>query len=183
MNNLNIGNLITTTQQRDAIHMAVIPVTAGENLTPGDTIGIRPDGMAQSQEPEKAIGIADPFLRVCEIKEGQQFWLFLNPGTITSLRHMWEHPAFAPDKPVESSAQQIASKLWLEDFGKRNGFSWDRLMEIGNKVLTDTGSVWAGDEDDQETMDSNKTMFVFHVSTVLGKPPVNPYNVFFRCAC
>ena len=91
----NIGQLCGDDARRDAIHFAVAPVEAGMDLRPGDHVGLT-DGRAS--RGAKAIGIVDPFLKG-EVKEGQRFWLFLYPNTITSLRHVWTHPAFTPRLP------------------------------------------------------------------------------------
>ncbi len=89
---LQLGQLIDDTQHRDAIHIAVAPVEAAEQLRPGQHIGVRVDGRA-STRGTAPIGIVDPFLKA-DVLEGQRFWLFLYPYTITSLRHDWTHPAF-----------------------------------------------------------------------------------------
>lgn len=86
-----IGRLAGASAKRDAIHIAIAPVIAGENLEPGDHIGII-EGSAL-KDAELTIGIVDPFLRKT-VDEGERFFIFLYPNTITSLRHVWEHPAF-----------------------------------------------------------------------------------------
>lgn len=86
-----IGRILTESQQRDAIHIAVVPVVAGQNLLPGDHIHISSQGNAVLGHP--AIGIVDPYLTK-KVLEGETFWMFLYPNTITSLRHDWTHPAF-----------------------------------------------------------------------------------------
>ncbi|MCA9067276.1 MAG: hypothetical protein KDA84_00025 [Planctomycetaceae bacterium] len=88
------GELITDGEtRRDAIHIAVAPVTAVCDLEPGQDIGfVR--GNRESVGPcENPIGIVDPFLKDT-IKAGQRFWLFLYPNTVTGMRHFWKHPAF-----------------------------------------------------------------------------------------
>jgi hypothetical protein len=99
MSELGIGKLITSDAHRDAIHVAVAPVTAAQELQPGQHVGLRGDGRALATE--HPIGIVDPFLHE-RVPEGQRFWLFLYPGTITSLRHVWTHPAFRPRVPERS---------------------------------------------------------------------------------
>lgn len=82
-------------RRRDAIHIAVAPVTAAERLTPGQHVGLVEEGNPELVGPcDDNIGIVDPFL-VEGVEPGQRFWLFLYPGSITGLRHVWTHPAFA----------------------------------------------------------------------------------------
>lgn len=90
-----LGRLITDgDRRRDAIHIAVAPVTAAERLAPGQHVGLVQEGSWELAGPCAApIGIVDPFL-AGPVEPGQRFWLFLYPGTVTSLRHIWTHPAF-----------------------------------------------------------------------------------------
>ncbi len=81
-------------RRRDAIHIAVAPVTAAGRLAPGQHVGLLQDGNTDLVGPcGRNIGVVDPFLPE-EVEPGQRFWLFLYPGTITALRHVWTHPAF-----------------------------------------------------------------------------------------
>lgn len=113
--------LPATATGRDAVHVAVIAAIAGEVLYVGQDVGITPDidgtPIARSGNP---IGIVDPFLKG-RVQSGDRFWLFLYPRTITSLRHVWTHPAFA-DAPAGTAynrpAEKIASEQWLRDFAK-----------------------------------------------------------------
>ncbi len=90
-----VGKLIPQGEDalRDAIHLAVAPVLAAEYLRPGQRV-VLVGGRAQGvSDGDPAVGVVDPFLTVA-VREGQRFWLFLYPGTVTSLRHVWTHPAF-----------------------------------------------------------------------------------------
>lgn len=108
---LGIGKIITTPQQRDAIHSAIAPVIAGEDMNPGSHIGIHEGKAFQEREKLPAIGVADPFYKRM-IQRGQEFWLFLYPGSITSLRHNWTHPAFEPESPRQSTLKSV-SEQWM----------------------------------------------------------------------
>lgn len=90
-----LGTIIDETAARDAIHLGVLPVIAGENLLPGEHLFLfvgkayKDVGAANVQ----LVGIVDPFLNE-PVARGERFWLIVYPRTITSLRHVWEHPHF-----------------------------------------------------------------------------------------
>jgi hypothetical protein len=96
-----LGSLITDgDRRRDAVHVAVAPVTAAERLAPGQHVGFVTPGDTETVGPcEQPIGVVDPFL-TDDVQPGQRFWLFMYPNTVTSLRHVWTHPAFAPRVPA-----------------------------------------------------------------------------------
>lgn len=103
--------------ERDAVHVAIAPVVADENLKPGDRVEINASGRAfKGPNP---IGIVDPFLNYNIIKD-DEFYLCLFPGTIVSLNHVWRHPAFNQDKET--------SIKWIEKFAEVIGQSYDDLM-------------------------------------------------------
>ncbi len=94
----NIGQLITGEAARDAIHVAVAPVVAGEDLNPGVRVGLHSDGKVYKECRVGYIGAVDPYLPEM-VREGERFWLFLKPGSVTSLRHVWTHPSFTVKIP------------------------------------------------------------------------------------
>jgi hypothetical protein len=112
-----IGSLIPANENpgRDAIHIAIAPVVAGAPLSPGERVVLYSvDGRIYPCEPRNpgAIGIVDPYL-VDDVKEGEKVYLFLLPSSITSLRHVWTHPAFVPRLPPRPV-------LKVEDEGKES---------------------------------------------------------------
>lgn len=112
-----LGQLITDGEKRrDAIHIAVAPVTASEDMTACDWLKLRPDlggdMVSLVYDKKDAIGVVDPFL-YGQIKKGQRFWMFLFPGTITGLRHVWSHPAF------KSAPQKAYAEEWLRGYALR----------------------------------------------------------------
>lgn len=113
---LNLGKIITTEQHKDAIHVAVAPVTAGKRLAPGTHFNLV-NGMAVPAEAGDGIGVVDPFLTVF-VAKGERFWGFLYPGSITSLRHDWTHPAF-----VDLAEADAATQFEL---GRRESEAWMR---------------------------------------------------------
>ena len=116
--NLGLGKPITTPQQRDAIHVAVVPVRANERLYPAQAVGVLNGERAFSGGPH--VGIVDPFL-THPVVEGDTFWLFLFPGTVQSIRHEWTHPAFPAQAPPVTAADvpdKVASELWLRGYAK-----------------------------------------------------------------
>lgn len=93
----NVGELCHEGAMRDAVHFALAPVEADHLLIPGQRVGLGVNGRATTGVKD-LIGIVDPFFKDL-ILEGQKFWLFLYPNTITGLRHVWQHPAFQAKIP------------------------------------------------------------------------------------
>ena len=90
-----LGTIIGPDEKRDAIHLAVEPVVAGQPLGPGMNVRLH-EGLAMfAASPDEGVGIVDPFLTE-SVKAGQCFWLVVYPRQISSLRHVWEHPDFPP---------------------------------------------------------------------------------------
>ena len=130
MSDIKLGELITSEQQRDAIHVAVCPAEAAEPLTPGTHVGFWDDGSGKvGRRCKNPIGIVDPFLNVRCVLPGQRFWMFLYPGTITSLRHDWTHPAFGGPQPTDKAF----SERWLREYAERQN-SYDD-PEVGFQRL------------------------------------------------
>lgn len=73
-----IGTILDGSEKRDAVHIAVMPMIATGQLMPGQRL---------------ENGIVDPYLPA-PVEVGQRYFLFLYPGTVTGLRHVWTHSAF-----------------------------------------------------------------------------------------
>ena len=93
MSEVRLGQLINgPSPEKDAIHVAVARVEAGNKLWPGVEIGFMEDGRV-SDEAAIKIGVVDPFLKNA-VFPGDVFWLVMFPQTAKNLRHDWDHPDF-----------------------------------------------------------------------------------------
>jgi hypothetical protein len=180
-----LGTIIGPDEKRDAIHLAVEPAIAAHPLKAGEDVGFMPDGrMGRCESP---VGIVDPFLQV-NVKTGQRFWLVVYPRQITSLRHVWEHPAFpssgaAPVQPVEAveKAPTDASEQWLRDYAEVWGLSYDKLLRVAENYLED-GSFITGGEELEGAYVSDE--FWDHFEKVKGiKVAEDNRGNFFNCSC
>jgi len=169
-----IGN-----EPRDAIHIAIIPMQAGEGLRSGDKVKLV-NGKAFKTNSFTPDGVVDPYISSVLWKD-QWFWLCLYPKTVINLRHEWEHPAFPPSKE--------ASEKWLRDFvSKADCPSYEALLaattgdkiddeevryEIDDEYLTFYGSDAHGD--------IPPTLWM-HIENVTGKK-CKYKPTMFSCSC
>lgn len=101
-----LGSTIASDSKRDAIHLAVFPVEAHERLRPGDHVYLRQDRKAaySTGPDDDGVGIVDPFITDRYVPAGDWFWLIVYPRQISSLRHVWEHPAFPASELIDLDA-------------------------------------------------------------------------------
>lgn len=182
MDNLKLGEIITTEQNRDAIHIAVIPVEAGQKLLPGERVWM--DGGKAMLGAIGSIGVVDPFLRLdFAVQPGQKFWLYLNPGSITSLRHEWTHPAF--EKPAIVETAPSAAEKTIRDMAENMGLSYGALVEFGRDHAQDYDDGYVVQQGDESWRDNfNAEAFWPAYEAVTGeKVPENKRDHFFSCSC
>jgi hypothetical protein len=143
---VQLGKLIHEEAERDAIHVAITPVVAAEDMYPGCLLKFvyGSTELVRMADYDGAIGVADPFLKFrphpghytydpegenetpCRIRKGDRFYMLLQPGTATGLRHHYFHPAL-------DSVQQPANEheKWLREFADRWQFDYDQLIYAG----------------------------------------------------
>jgi hypothetical protein len=145
-NEIPLGKLAAPAAQRDAVHVAIAPMTAGTMLRPGERVCIIdgklfPGPLSDSE----SIGVVDPFMHHM-VKEGQRTYLLLDPNTITGMRHHWQHPAFeevscAEESPAPNGSDEAIA--WLKDFAEDTiNIPYDELIEhldCVHKEATRTG--------------------------------------------
>lgn len=176
-------------QKRDAIHLAVEPVIAGERLNPGERVTVT-DGVAMSADGDEVLGIVDPFLTK-PVRKGQRFWFVMLPRTIRSLRHVWSHPAFA-DEPVigvpamKSEPDKAASERWLRDFcAAADCPGYEQVMGKVADIADGNNDSWDAEYmhfDGRDAHGEIPAEFWTHAEIVLGRKIANR-PTYFSCAC
>lgn len=182
MSHPDLGKLIEGPADRDAIHIAVAPVIATEELEPGDEIGFVGASNEQVGYVLKPIGIVDPFLKG-QVYTGQRFWMFMFPQTTTGLRHEWSHPAFTeqrttPDErkvEAEEYLRRYAQQHCPYDEGGKAFINFIRNAEQGYIYYHGRDCHGWGDVEDADTL-------LFHLSIFLGKP-ITRDGVEPTCSC
>jgi hypothetical protein len=92
-----IGKSNHAWKNRDAIHVAIIPIFVMEAMAPGTPVQKRysfdSDVTPCAADHKDCIGVIDPFLK----EDAQPYatvWLFLHPNSVQALRHSWTHDKF-----------------------------------------------------------------------------------------
>lgn len=189
MSDVQLGNLAPESAKRDAVHVAVVPVVAGEDLKPGTHVALCEHG--EARKSAKAIGVVDPFVEPM-IRKGERFYLCLYPRTVVGLRHHYLHPALDGDEATEAAkklgfpepqdfAQRELSRAWIEQWAASEDIGYDELMfEAGSWI--ETGDYWNEGERFDGVVLPNE--FWDHYDRVMNKcTPEDRRHSFFSCAC
>jgi hypothetical protein len=176
----SLGTIISEGEKRDAIHLAVEPVIAACHLTPGQDVGFVDGGVAPCDTP---VGIVDPFLRQ-PVMKGERFWLVVYPRQITSLRHVWEHPAFPESGETSKTAtDKEVSEQWLREFIGRSDCP-DYQTVIAKALNNDSWSKEYLHFDGQDAHGEIPPEFWDHVEVVTGQKIDREARAeYFSCSC
>ena len=173
---LKIGQLLDggMALQRDAIHIAVVPIEAKTDLKPGMKVILR-DGKAERpmdrEELRRAVGVVDPYL-FDDVKPGERFWLFMWPSTVTSLRHDWFHPALVGGDPTP---ELRAAMEYLQGAAEDMCMSYDALIQGLMNGSVEAGMTTIYDYE-------NNSQFWHNVRVATGRY-LSADMVTFSCAC
>ena len=178
MSDIQLGRLAPADADRDATHVAVVPMVAAEELAPGEHVGIVYNGDFQQAgtQTTQLIGIVDPFLAT-KVEKGQRFFLCLYPRTVVGLRHVYEHPALDGDTAATSRA-------WIEALAGECDQTYGRLMEAA-EIWVDCNDYTYDNSETYKRVKSEKwSEFWDHYDRVKGtKTPTTQRHSFFTCSC
>ncbi len=135
---IELGKLAEEEGHKDALHVAVVSVEAGEDLEAGTKVHMLKGSAYQcgSVSDREADGIVDPFLTKM-VREGECFWLLLAPGKVKNLRHDWQHDAF-DDAIKKNVVKDEAAVAWIKQFCEEEGLEYeDTLKRTPYDVLED----------------------------------------------
>lgn len=184
---LGLGELIEEGRDvhRDAIHIAVAPVVAAEKLVAGQHVGLVDNDVNRvTSKTKDYIGIIDPFLR-CNVRKDERCWLYLYPGTITSLRHEWTHPAW-----TEALLDVIdgESRRFVEGLAAQAGISYAKFMDGALMFNSHGEHLYMGSNEDYASISVHEweEFWGKHFPRLTGKKVNQPeYGCgnFFSCSC
>lgn len=178
MEPVKVGRLAEPGQERDAIHIAVIPIKAAHMLRPGEPVSIVQPGFAGiGPDP---IGIVDPFLQAV-VKSGEIFWLFLRPNTITGMRHHWRHPAFDGASEHTDGATLTEAIAWMQEFARTLGVDYEELTARGSAL--ESGCFIDRGEDGRDYFNRHSREFWRYREIITGRVIQDEDRGGFTCPC
>lgn len=187
MSDVWLGKTPPAGADRDATHVAVVPMVAQEKLKPGTHVGAIGEGKASSFAEEK-IGIVDPFL-TAPVEYGERFYLCLYPRSVSGLRHVYTHPALDGVDKLKASE----SERWLRDFIAKSdcpGYNTVIAAAVGDHEKNNGNDGYNYTSNDGEYLHFNGSdaygeippEFWDHVEIVTGKK-ITKRATYFSCSC
>lgn len=142
-----LGQLISEGESpnRDALHVAVVPLTAAHKayLRAGEPFKLNTAGLAVSCHIDDSIGVADPFLKE-SIRPGERFWGLLIPGSVSNLRHDFDHHAWPKVEVAPTVIEKIVEKpedpeiTAVREYAQRHGITLSELCSTAGETLNDS---------------------------------------------
>lgn len=130
---------------KDAVHVAVVSLRAGQFLEPGQNITLNKEREAVAGNSD-SFGVVDPFLSK-SVKRGESFYGLLRMHEVPNVRHVWDHPEFTFEKPDT----QIRYNEALVGISEDLGISYEELISACDKMYNNNSSTeYNGKLDEKE---------------------------------
>ncbi len=147
-NHPSLGQLIAPDANavRDCIHIALVPLVAGvtAHLDPGEPFALDSSGRAiPAGSTKEPIGVVDPFLQT-SVRPSERFYGVLNPGSVTNLRHSFDHHAFPADEAEVKVVERIVAApedpevAAVREYAKSHGLTLQEVMDTASETLQDS---------------------------------------------
>lgn len=134
--------------EKDAVHVPIVSVRAGQYLIPGLPCSLDGRGEAQLNKINP-IGIIDPF-RQSDIEKGQLCWLLLYPHIVIDVKHTWkmaeeqefeedtaDDDVYSEDNLMLGTATRLNLSVTALMEAMRRAFGGDPIEYVGNQRLID----------------------------------------------
>lgn len=133
-----VGQKITGTKPvyRDALHVAIIPLVAGEDMSPGQKIKLKSPNtdIAVKYDPLKDnihrdyIGVVDPMLHE-NVVMGERFYGFMKSGVVKGMRHHWDSNQFPTAGLFIKEEEEDVHYKYLKQHCESNSLNLEQFLE------------------------------------------------------
>ena len=177
MSEQKLGTWPAIGDDRDAVHVPIVPVRCKQDFKIAERVKIKHDGseyVAEYCAHDDHDGMIDPFLGRDPVK-GEVVFMCMRPGSIISLSHVWYHPK------VRHLDQTKAAKMALESFASEIGTDLETLLRRVERYV-DSGDYWVeGGRFEGQRMPND---FWDNYEIVTGtKVEKEDQGHFFSCSC
>lgn len=155
---------------RDAIHIAILPVYCNDPLTPGQRVEYKGSNRVEATT-NKGHGIIDPFLEE-PIPSQKLVYMLLHPNSVTGMRHAWECP------DIDTSNSEIVTRV-----AESWGISEEKLLDFAKDYISN-GNAYVGSEDNYYNVSSSEWIEFWTYMKLTYNPTTEVIDYApFRCAC
>jgi len=166
---------------RDAVHVAIVPATAGQPLKACQrVVRCRDDGFFRpAAEPDEDDddrlldydGVVDPFGPMF-IGEGERFWLCLRPGMVNSMQHVWDSHDF-PTNPKLLKPTKEEAEAWMKAFLEERADSMPAYRHLKQELRTmvNVGENRRLQEEDHGCETSKWVLVFYNMTATSGRLP------------
>ena len=117
--------------EKDAIHVAIVSVRAGQVISPGQGVKLNEYNEAIPCNGRKGrLGVADPF-RYSGIARGEYFWLLLSQDAVPNVKHVWEHESVDFSPPT----REVELNRWIKQTAEEAKVPYEVLMAAASQMI------------------------------------------------